>query len=139
MTTLSFRKRPQAKAETTMSYETMTHDLSNIPTNGQFTQLHDELSQFLSQENLDIPNITTANITQSKDPKAVVEHMKAENQATREQRQDTRAAANALLQTIHDLEAEQEPVRAAAGQIRQIEQHVQQSSDLLRSTEKDMP
>ncbi|KAJ2956332.1 hypothetical protein NQZ79_g7795 [Umbelopsis isabellina] len=138
MTSLSFRKRPQAKAETTLSYEAMTQDLSNIPANGQFTQLHDELSQFLSQENLEIPNIATANITQSKDPKAVVEHMKAETQATREQRQEARAAANVLLQTIHDLEAEQEPVHAAAGQIRQIEQDVQQSSDLLRSTEKDM-
>lgn len=64
--------------------------------------------------------------------------MKAETQATREQRQETRAAANALLQTIHDLEVEQEPVRSAAGQIRQIQHHVQQSSDLLQSTEKSM-
>jgi flagellar hook-basal body complex protein FliE len=77
-------------------------------------------------------------MNQSKDPKTIVEHMKAETQATRQQRQETRTAANVLLKSIHDLEAEQEAVQEAAGQIRQIEQDVKGSSDVLHRTEQDM-
>jgi hypothetical protein len=78
------------------------------------------------------------NTVQDKAVHDIMEQMQVENQATKEQRQETRAVANKLLMTIEELNSMRPPVQVAASHINQIHKDVVVNSEALETTKSGM-